>query len=75
MEPMWRIVENQLEKSASLAGDTFTMADIPMGIMAHWWYSFPIDHFDLPQMSVWHQRLLERPSFQKAVAVPYAHAE
>jgi glutathione S-transferase len=75
MEPMWRIVENQLEKNAWLAGDTFTMADIPMGIMAHWWYSFPIDHFDLPQMSVWHQRLLERPSFQKAVAVPYAHAE
>jgi glutathione S-transferase len=74
MEPMWRIVENQLEKNTWLAGDTFTMADIPMGIMAHWWYSFPIDHSTCLRCQ-FGISVLERPSFQKAVAVPYAHAE
>ncbi|MGD9805682.1 MAG: glutathione S-transferase family protein [Hyphomicrobiaceae bacterium] len=75
MEPIWRTVENQLKSHAWLAGPSFSMADMPMGIMVHWWYSFPIDHFDLPHMAAWHKRLLERPAFQKAVVKPYAHVE
>jgi glutathione S-transferase len=75
MEPIWRTIENQLAAHRWLAGPSFTMADIPMGIMAHWWYSFPIDHFDLPHMAAWHKRLLERPAFQKTIVEPYAHAE
>ena len=74
MEPIWRIIENHLEGRPYLAGETFSMADIPMGIMAHWWYSFPIDHFDLPRMADWHRRLLQRSAFQTAVAKPYDHA-
>jgi glutathione S-transferase len=75
MEPVWKIVDNQLKNHPWLAGGSFTMADIPMGIMAHWWYSFPIDHFDFPHMSAWHNRLLERDAFQKAVAKPYDSSE
>jgi glutathione S-transferase len=75
MEPVWKIVDNQLKSHPWLAGGSFTMADIPMGIMAHWWYSFPIDHFDFPHMSAWHNRLLERDAFQKAVAKPYDSSE
>jgi glutathione S-transferase len=75
MEPVWKIVDNQLKNHPWLAGGSFTMADIPMGIMAHWWYSFPIDHFDFPHMSAWHNRLLERDAFQKAVAKPCDSSE
>ena len=53
----------------------FSMGDIPMGIMAHWWYSFPIDHGDLPRMADWYQRLLQRPAFQKSVVQPLDHAD
>ena len=74
MEPIWRIIENHLQSREWLAGDQFSMADIPMGIMAHWWYSFPIDHFDLPRMRDWHTRIVQRPAFQKSVAQPYDHA-
>jgi glutathione S-transferase len=75
MEPVWRIVEMQLTRNAWLAGDAFSMADIPMGIMAHWWYSFPIEHFELPHVRKWYGRLLERPAFQKSVVAPLAHAD
>jgi glutathione S-transferase len=51
------------------------MADIPMGIMAHWWYSFPIDHFALPRVEAWYQRIRDRPAFQKSVGGPYAHGD
>lgn len=75
MEPIWRIVEEQLAHNMWLAGEAFSMADIPMGIMAHWWYSFPIEHFDLPHVRSWYQRLLERPAFQKSVVAPLAHVD
>lgn len=75
MEPIWRIVEAHLADRPYLAGDTFSMADISMGIMAHWWYSFPIDHFDLPRIAAWHKRLVARPAFQTAVGKPYAHVD
>jgi len=75
MESTLRIVDDHLAKNRWLAGDAFSMADIPMGIMAHWWYSFPIDHFDLPHMAAWHRRLLERPAFHKAIVEPFNHAE
>ena len=70
MEPIWRIVDTHLEGRPYLAGNAFSMGDIAMGIMAHWWYSFPIDHFELPRMAAWHRRLLERPAFQKCVVKP-----
>jgi len=74
MEPLWRIVDTHLRDRSWLTGSAFTMADIAMGIMAHWWYSFPIDHFELPHMQAWHARLLQRPAFQTSVAGPYEHA-
>lgn len=75
MEPIWHIIENQIENRTWLAGDAFSMGDIPMGIMAHWWYSFPIDHFNLPRTADWYQRLLQRPAFQKSVVQPLDHAD
>ena len=43
------------------------MGDIPIGIMAFWWYRMPIDHFDLPNIEAWYERLRDRPAFQQQV--------
>lgn len=66
-EKVWRIVEGHLEGRDYLTGDRFSMADIPLGIMAYWWYRMPIDHFDLPNVERWYARLAARPAFQNQV--------
>lgn len=71
---IWRIVDDHLADRAYVAGDAFTMGDIPIGIMAHWWYLFPIDHGSMANLKAWHDRLCERPAFQTRVAQAYSQA-
>ena len=63
----WSIVERQLQGRPYLAGDSFTFADIAVGVMADWWYGMPIDHFELPNVEAWYRRLASRPAFQQTV--------
>ena len=44
-------------------GDTFTLADVVLGLSAHRWRAAPIAHEDLPAVEAWYQRLLARPGF------------
>ena len=75
MEGTWRIVDDHLSDGRPyLAGASYTIGDIAMGIMAHWWYRFPIEHFDLPHMRAWHDRVVARPAFQEYVVTPLAEA-
>ena len=75
LEGTWRIVEDHLADGRPyLTGETYGMGDIAMGIMAHWWYRFPIDHFDLPRLRAWHDRVVARPAFQEFVVAPLAEA-
>lgn len=69
----WAIVENALADRPYLCGDTFCMGDIPLGIMAHWWFGFPIPHGDLPHLRRWYDRVAARPAFQRHVATPSGH--
>ncbi|MBT4691576.1 MAG: glutathione S-transferase family protein [Rhodospirillaceae bacterium] len=63
----WMILERHLAGRDFIAGSEFSFGDIPVGVMAHWWYSMPIDHFDLPNIEAWFARLRERPAFQAQV--------
>jgi glutathione S-transferase len=63
----WMILERHLAGRDFVAGDRFSMGDIPMGIMAYWWYRMPIDHFDLPNIEAWYARISGRPAFQRQV--------
>lgn len=44
-------------------GETFTLADVVLGLSAHRWRAAPIAHADLPAVEAWYQRLLARPGF------------
>jgi glutathione S-transferase len=67
MAPVWMILERHLSDRDYVAGSGFSMGDIPVGIMAHWWYRMPIDHLDLPNIEAWYRRLCDRPAFQRQV--------
>ena len=66
----WQIVDEQLAGRAYLCGDEFTMADIPLGCTAWRWYNLDTERPSLANVEAWHERLKQRPGFQKYVAHP-----
>ncbi len=61
------ILDAHLADRAYVAGDTFTMADIPLGAVAYRYFNIDIDRPGLPNMEAWYARLCERPAYQKHV--------
>jgi glutathione S-transferase len=68
----WTIAENWLKSRRYLAGDDFTLADIPVGIWAYRWFQYPIERPVLPSLRAWHDRLAEREGFKTHIALPLA---
>jgi glutathione S-transferase len=61
-----KILEAQLTSTgAYVAGDTFTVADIAVGLSAHRWFMAPIERPDLPAVSAYYEMLSERPAFMR----------
>jgi glutathione S-transferase len=52
------------ETGAHVAGQTFTLADVVLGLAVHRWVMTPIDHADLPSVAAYYERLTERPAFR-----------
>ena len=53
-----------------VAGDNFTIGDIPVGCFAYRWNALPIERPSLPNLQAWYGRLRERAPYMKHVAVP-----
>lgn len=66
----WRIVDNQLQHSRYLAGDLFTIGDIPLGVWAYRWFNLPIERPKLTSLDDWYKRLCDRPPYQKHIMIP-----
>jgi glutathione S-transferase len=66
----WGMIEPLLARHAYIAGDTFTLCDIPWGVHAHRW--FGMDYLGLtrpafPALRAWYERLCARPAYQEHV--------
>jgi glutathione S-transferase len=66
-----RMMDERLGVVPYLGGNDFTYADIVAGAAMYWWTTMPIERPHLPNVEAWHQRLLDRPAFRKAVCVAY----
>lgn len=66
----WQIVDSHLAKYGSLAGDTFTIGDIPLGVWAYRWFNLPIERPKLVNLSGWYERLCKRPPYQTHIMIP-----
>lgn len=64
------IVNDALADSAYLAGDHFTMGDIPIGIAAWRWFNMPIEREDYPHLRRWRDALCDRPGYQRFIMKP-----
>lgn len=63
------LLEAELARRPFIAGETFTLADIPLGCIVYRYLHMPIDRPDLPALAAYHARLLERPGYAAHVAV------
>ncbi|MFU8815159.1 MAG: glutathione S-transferase family protein [Pseudomonadales bacterium] len=66
---IWGILDAHLGRHRYVAGDDFTMADIPLGPQAHRWFELVPDQPDLPHLRAWYRRLTERPGFRKVCMI------
>ena len=55
-----------------IAGNTFSMGDIPAGAAAYRFYALPIKRHHFPHLETWYQLLQERTPFRELVMVPLA---
>jgi glutathione S-transferase len=66
----WQIVENHLEGNKYLAGDEFSIGDIPLGVWAHRWFNLPIERPQQKNLSAWYERLTHRKPYQTHIMIP-----
>lgn len=66
---LWRMLEARLADRDHPAGG-FSIADMALGGFLHRWFSLPIERPEMPRLSAWYGRLLQRPAYAKHVAVP-----
>lgn len=63
-------LDGWLADKSYVAGDSFTMGDIPVGVFT-WRYSqLDIVRPSLPHLEAWHDRLQTRPAFQEHIMQP-----
>lgn len=67
------VLEGQLAKSRYLAGDAFTIADIPPAIGIHRFMHCNLGPANLPRVEEWLARLGERDAFREHVAPRAKH--
>jgi glutathione S-transferase len=65
-------MDTQLSKTNYLAGDDFTIGDIPLGITAYRWFVMDMEREDYPNLKRWYDLLTTRKAFQDAVMNPLA---
>lgn len=64
------MVDDLFANRPYVAGDAFTMGDIPLGCHTYNWMAMPIVRPPLPHLAAWYERLKERPAYREVVMVP-----
>jgi len=65
-----RMLDAHLAHHPYVAGDAFSMGDIPVGATAWRWMALPIERAELPHLQRWFDALAKRPVFASVVMQP-----
>jgi glutathione S-transferase len=66
----WQIVDNHLEGKKYLAGEEFSIGDIPLGVWAHRWFNLPIERPKQKNFNGWYERLTQRKPYKTHIMIP-----
>jgi glutathione S-transferase len=64
------IADAALATQPYVAGDGFTMGDIPLGCFVNRWYQLPIERPAHDHLATWYERLQARPAYREHVMLP-----
>lgn len=67
MVGMMKIMDDALSDRPYLAGDSFTMGDIPIAIGVYRWVALVENRPSLPNLEAWYDRLCQREAFKTNV--------
>jgi len=67
---VWARLDEKLAGKHYVAGQHFTMGDIPVGCFVHRWYALAIERPELKNVKAWYERLKTRPAYAKHVMAP-----
>lgn len=65
-----RILDARLSDRCFLAGDKFSMGDIPAAVTVHRWYELDTAHPKLHHLRRWYEQMKERRPFKEVVMTP-----
>lgn len=63
-------LDAHLKSRSHVAGENFTMGDIPLGCAVWRWMALPIERLDLSNLKRWFDTLALRPAYRKVVMLP-----
>ena len=66
----FQVLEQGLEGRDYVAGKTFSMGDIPVGVFLYRWRALDVERPRLPRIDDYYQRLTQRSAFQKHIMKP-----
>ena len=66
----FRLLNDHLEGKRYVAGNSFSIGDIPAGAAAYRFFSLPIERDSFPHLESWYQILKNRTAFRDLVMVP-----
>ncbi|APL94161.1 glutathione S-transferase [Sphingobium sp. TA15] len=64
------ILDRALAAQPWLSGDSFGVADVPMGVYAHSFFTLAMNRPDVPHVRAWYDRLRQRPAYAETVMIP-----
>lgn len=65
-----QILDRALSQQEWLSGVHFGVADVPMGVYAHTFFTLDVERPDVPHVRAWYDRLRARPAYTKSVMIP-----
>lgn len=70
--PLLQQLDRHLAEHRYMAGDDFSMADIPLGCEMHRWFGLPLAHdkASLPHLQRWYDALCQRPASRGVLDLP-----
>ena len=68
---IFKEIDAYLSGKTYIAGDDFSMGDIPIGALLYRYFTLEIERPSLHNVEAWYQRLQERPAYAKHVMIPF----